>query len=85
MQLDDLVVRIRRLPSAKRRKLDEIVRALEESPPVDVSATAGQPAATRALHPVRGLLRDLGPAPSDDAIDDARRELWAGFPREDLP
>lgn len=83
MQLDDLVVRIRRLPSAKRKKLDEILRALEESPPVSV--IAGQPATTGALRPVRGLLRDLGLAPSEDTIDDARRELWAGFPREDLP
>jgi hypothetical protein len=85
MQLDDLVVRVRRLPSAKRKKLDEILRALEESPPAGVPGTAGQPATTGALRPVRGLLRDLGPAPSEDAIDDARRELWAGFPREDLP
>lgn len=85
MQLDDLLVRIRRLPSAKRKKLDEILRALEESPPAGVSAAAGQPATTGALRPVRGLLRDLGPAPSEDAIDDARRDLWARFPREDLP
>ena len=85
MQLDDLVVRIRRLPSAKRKKLDEIVRAMEESPPAAVPATAGQPATTVALRPVRGLLRDLGSAPSDDTIDDARRELWAGFPRDDIP
>lgn len=77
MQFDDLVVRIRRLPSAKRKKLDEIVRALEESP--SAATTTG------ALRPVRGLLRDLGPAPSDEAIDDVRRELWERFPREDLP
>jgi hypothetical protein len=53
-----------------------------EAPP----ATTGEPLASHvALRPVRGLLRDLGPAPSDDAIDEARRELWSGFPREDLP
>jgi len=85
MQLDDLWVRIRRLPSAKRKKLEEILRALEESPPAALSATDGQPVTTGGLRPVRGLLRDLGLAPSEDAIDDARREIWAGFPREDLP
>jgi hypothetical protein len=85
MHIDDIVVRIRRLPAAKRKKLDEMVRSLEESPPGAAPATAGEQADQRAaLRPVRGLLRDFGPAPSDDAIDEARREFWAGFPREDL-
>jgi len=86
MHIDDLLVRIRRLPSAKRKKLDEMVRSLEESPPGAAPTTAGEQATpSGALRPVRGLLRDLGPAPSDDAIDEVRRELWTGFPREDLP
>ena len=85
MRIDDLMIRIRRLSSAKRKKLEEVVRSLEESPPAAVPETEVQPATTFALRSVRGLLRDLGLAPSDDAIDDARRELWAEFPREDLP
>jgi hypothetical protein len=86
MSIDDLMMRIRRLPAAKRKELDEMVRSLEESPQDAAPATTGEQAATSvALRPVRGLLRDLGPAPSDEAIDEARRELWAGFPREDLP
>jgi hypothetical protein len=31
-----------------------------------------------------GLCADLGPAPSADEIDEARRDLWAGFPRDDI-
>ena len=31
-----------------------------------------------------GLCADLGPAPSAEAIDLARREEWANFPREDI-
>jgi hypothetical protein len=86
MHLDDLMVLIRRLSSARRKKLDEMVRALEESPQEAAPAPAGEQAAPSvALRPVRGLLRDLGPAPLDDAIDEARRQLWGGFPREDLP
>ena len=86
MHIDDLVIRIRRLPAAKRKKLDEMVRSLEDAPPGATPATKGEQAAPSAgLQPVRGLLQDLGPAPSEDAIDEARRELWAGFPREDLP
>jgi hypothetical protein len=77
MQIDELMERIRRLPVAKRKQLDEMVRSLEENP-------QERPAAPGALQPVRGLLRDLAPAPSGAEIEDARRELWAGFPREDL-
>lgn len=31
-----------------------------------------------------GLCADLGPAPSADEIDEARREMWKNFPREDI-
>ncbi len=31
-----------------------------------------------------GALKDLGPAPSAEDIDEARREAWANFPREDI-
>lgn len=84
MHIDELVMRIRRLPAAKREKLDEMVRSLEESTQ-EVPPVGGEAAPRVALRPVRGLLRDLGPAPSDEAIDEARREMWDGFPREDLP
>jgi hypothetical protein len=64
MQLDDLMARIRRLTPSKLEQLDEIVRSLEE-----------KPAPSGSLPPIRGLLRDLGPAPSTSTIDEARREL----------
>jgi hypothetical protein len=31
-----------------------------------------------------GLCADLGPPPSAKEIDQARREEWANFPREDI-
>jgi hypothetical protein len=34
--------------------------------------------------PLRGRFADLGPAPSAEEIDEARREAWANFPREDV-
>lgn len=94
MRADDLVARIRRLSPDKRRKLEEMLRSLED-PATDaeaVSPEAASPEATPSptcpplaqkapLRPLRGLLRDLGPAPSEEAIDEARRELWAGFAR----
>lgn len=86
MRIDDLVMRIRRLPAAERRKLDEIIRSLEERLAADTTPAAASPSqAKSALPPIRGLLCDLGPAPSSEAIDEARRELWERFPREDLP
>jgi hypothetical protein len=67
MQIDELMERIRRLPPAKRQQLDEIVRSLEETP-------RSTPGSSGTLEPVRGLLRDLGPAPSSAEIDDTPRE-----------
>lgn len=32
--------------------------------------------------PLRGLLADLGPAPSADEIDEAQQEMWASFAQE---
>lgn len=32
----------------------------------------------------RGLCADLGSAPSAEEIDEARREAWANFPREEI-
>jgi hypothetical protein len=31
-----------------------------------------------------GLCTDLGPAPSAEEIDEARREMWTSFPRDDV-
>lgn len=31
-----------------------------------------------------GVLAHLGQAPSAEEIDEARREIWANFPREDF-
>lgn len=47
------------------------------------SATVEQeaPPTHRSL---RGLLADLGPAPSAEDIDEARHEMWGNFPREDF-
>lgn len=84
MHIDELLGRIRRLPEAKRSELDEFLRSLEESLQGAVPANVGQSNARPPLRPVRGLLRDLGSAPSVEAIDEARGELWTEFPREDI-
>ncbi len=64
-----------RLPPLERlqviaRVLPEIERDLSER--------------QRPLQSLLGLCADLGPAPSAEEIDEARREAWASFPREDI-
>ena len=34
--------------------------------------------------PLRGLLADLGPAPSTEEIDEVQREMWMTFTQEGL-
>ncbi|MBI1281790.1 MAG: hypothetical protein GC179_26940 [Anaerolineaceae bacterium] len=42
------------------------------------------PEPTRKRTPLRGILADLGPAPSAEDIDEVRQEVWKNFPREDI-
>ena len=37
-----------------------------------------------AVRSLYGAFADLGHAPTDAEIDEARRKLWANFPREDI-
>jgi len=39
------------------------------------------PKESRSLH---GLLANLGPGPTEEEIDESRREMLANFPREDF-
>ena len=66
---------LRKLPLRDRLKvirlvLSEAEEALPESP--------------RQLRSLWGLCADLGPAPSAGEIDEARRAMWASFPRDDV-
>ena len=66
---------LRQLPPHDRLKviaeaLPEVVRQLPDPP---------RPRAT-----LLGFLAHLGPAPSAEDIDEARREAWANFPRDDI-
>lgn len=39
---------------------------------------------TSAPQTFYGALADLGEAPSAEDIDEARKEMWGNFPREDI-
>ncbi|MFN8496482.1 MAG: hypothetical protein U0641_01385 [Anaerolineae bacterium] len=73
--LDDVFVLARRL------SVSDQVRLIGRLAPLLAEAVEGVEDAHR--RPLRGLLADLGAAPSAQDIDDVRREMWASLPFED--
>jgi hypothetical protein len=71
--LDEVVELAKRLSPAEQARLIERV-----APELARALDFGRPAAGVSL---LGLLKDLGPAPSAEEIDAARKEAWAGFAR----
>jgi hypothetical protein len=53
-----------------------------------LEATLGdEHAAPAAVTPPRslyGLCADLGPGPTDEDIEEVRREMWSNFPHKDI-
>ena len=65
--------KLHNLPAEKQREVLDFVESLEKK--------AGQHRARRSL---KGLWADLGVNISPEDIAEARREMWGGFPREDV-
>ncbi|MBI3974142.1 MAG: hypothetical protein HY332_22925 [Chloroflexi bacterium] len=75
MTLERALEMLRRLPPHERLRviaiaLPEVERELAKPP--------------ERLDSLRGLWKQYGPAPSAEEIDEARREAWANFPRDDV-
>ena len=62
-------------PLDKVRLVEQVMATLE----TDLAETDKRPKKS-----VYSLLSDLGPAPSAEDIDEARREMWGNFPRDDI-
>ena len=62
-------------PIEKVRLMERLAATLEQ----DLKEQRKAP-----LPSLRGLLADLGPAPSAEDIDEMRREMWKNFPHEDI-
>ena len=74
--LEEALDLVKQLPPLdKVRLIEQMVRDIERE------LMAARPAPRKSLW---GLCADLGPAPSAEEIDQARREEWANFPREDI-
>lgn len=74
--LDTIVDQALQLSALDKVRLIQRVAALLEG---DLTAPRKVP-----LRSFRGILADLGPAPSAEEIDEARREAWRNFPRDDI-
>lgn len=72
-----------RMSDPRHIELDEPVNDLTGSVEVVVRA-AEVPASSAPPQALFGLCADLGRAPSAADIDQARRDMWAGFPRDNL-
>jgi hypothetical protein len=74
--LEDVLELARRLSTVDKVRLIERV-----SPQIEAEISGrGRPPRRSAW----GLCRDLGGAPSAEAVDETRREMLAGFPRGDV-
>ena len=76
MPLEDVVALASRLSALDKVRLVERVAAT-----IEQDLTGSQKAPSRSL---LGILAHLGSAPSAEEIDQARREGWANFPRDDI-
>ena len=61
-----------KLPTDKQKEVLDFVESLEKA------------GATRRRRSLKGLWADLGVEVSPEDIAEARREMWGGFPREDV-
>jgi hypothetical protein len=75
--LEDVLALARRLPSVDQARLVARLAPMVERV-LDQAAASPSPSRT----PIRGLLADLGPAPSAEEIDEVRREMWSSFGAE---
>ena len=69
---EDALRVIKQLTPEEKRRLRAELAAADSAVP---------PAPRESLY---GIAAHLGPAPSAEEIDEARREAWANFPREDI-
>jgi hypothetical protein len=76
--LEEVLALAMRLPPVQKvRLVEQLMTTLER----ELSSPMPKP---QSLNTWRGLCADLGPAPSAEAIDQARRETWTNFPRDDI-
>lgn len=75
MTIEQAVVeKLRALPPEQQEKVLEFVETLQPQSPTE----------KRPLRSVAGLWSDLDIDLTNEDIDEARREMWGNFPRDDF-
>jgi hypothetical protein len=72
-ELEQVIVNLSTID--KVRLVEQIMATLEQTL---------EEADKRPRKSLLGVLSQYGPAPSAEEIDEARREMWGNFPREDI-
>ena len=73
MTVEDVILeKLRALSPAKKNEVLQFVSELE---------TADRP----SFRSPKGILSDLNFSVSEEDLAEARREMWRGFPRNDIP
>ncbi|HEX6288634.1 MAG TPA: hypothetical protein VFZ66_05555 [Herpetosiphonaceae bacterium] len=75
--LDQVLALARRL-----RPIDQARLIVRLAPTMEYLLAEPQPSTNMARPPLRGLLADLGAAPSDADITETQRDMWATFPSD---
>jgi hypothetical protein len=68
-----LLEKIRRLPPDQQQAVEHFIEDMEHRTPLK-----------KARHNPIGLCADLGQHITAEEIDEARREMWGNFPRDDI-
>lgn len=68
-----LLEKLHNLPVEKQKEVLDFVESLER-----------KPTRQRPRRSLKGLWADLGVQISPEDLAEARREMWGGFPREDV-
>jgi hypothetical protein len=72
MSIEEVILeKVRALPPAKKAEVLEFVSGLD---------TAARP----PFHSPKGILSDLNFTLTEEDLAEARREMWSGFPRNDI-
>ncbi len=73
-------------------ELEQVKQLIERLSPADKAALkewlneliASEPIPPKPRRSLLGLWADLGPGPTDEDIEEVRREMWKNFPRDDF-
>ena len=77
LTLDELIEQASHLSPPEKLRLVEVVRE-------QVTGQAGAAGQRQPKPSLWGALAHLGTGPSEEDVREARRQVWGGFPRDDL-